>query len=240
MIFMNTGSRARDQRPDDQTEDGEPHGKNGLTVQGHHTPALNSKSTEAALAYLMEADDPAHVTSKAIQVMRRSGISIGTGKNDFGQVVTTWDEDPDADHDRALAAIRAAMTPPPRSKVVHFLTLLRAGTKAKAETDLTMDLVFELYVPRLLPFPADIVKNVCLRWPDKWFPAISELEEAAQRMAAPRRIAERIVADRMAGRVSHGHPRMTTPPEPNRPDEATRAARAEMVAEFLGKHKPQE
>lgn len=188
---------------------------------------------DKARAVLISAASPAEVDSRVASSLRASGILIDRP----GSGATVWDEAPDANLPAAVAAVDASLTAPTDRQVVQWLAALRSATKRRNDDDLTLDLMLEIYVPRLLALPADVVKHLCLKHRWAWFPAIAEMEDAGDVLAAPRRISQMIVRDRAAGREVYGFARRVREPEPARPSEEQRAKAAEMIAELAARAK---
>ena len=154
---------------------------------------------ETALKLLMEAASPQAVDERVRCSLRDSGILIETR-----QGVTVWDETADADHGRALRALDASLTAAPDASIIRWLTALWGASASRNRDALDLDVVMELYVPRLAEFPADVVKHLCLKHRWKWFPEIAALEDEADKMSAPRRVSKMIVTRRAAGKDVFG------------------------------------
>ena len=69
---------------------------------------------------------------------------------------------------------------------------LSASTARRNEGDDTSEVVLNLYSARLAMYPADIARQACMdfalrREKPNWFPTLSELDEACEKMTDQRR-----------------------------------------------------
>jgi hypothetical protein len=203
-------------------------GTTSLASSGCDTaPAIRS---ETALAVLLDAKSPAEVDQRVGRRLLACGISIATtaGSN----AVTEWDETADADHARALVILDASLTPAPAEKLVQWFTALRSATKSRNAEDFDLDMMLELYVPRMAEHPADVMRHLCLRHRWTWFPEIAALEDEADKLAAQRRIARMIVQRRSEGREVFGIKRREAEAEAQRPNDEQRARVNDIIAAF--------
>jgi hypothetical protein len=84
-----------------------------------------------------------------------------------------------ADLREGIALIDASLAPCPASYLAQLLSqLFVTCARRKEDEQLQLDLVIEVYGSRLMDYPADIVEEVLLKWPDenKWFPTWHELK----------------------------------------------------------------
>jgi hypothetical protein len=205
-----------------------PGGTTSLVSSGCDTaPALRP---ETALAALLSAQSPAEVDRRVGQRLRAFGISIATTAGD--SAITEWDEAAGADHGRALAVLDASLTPAPEEKLVQWFTALRSITKGRNAEDFDLDMMLEIYIPRMSQIPADIAKHLCLKHRWTWFPEIAALEDEADKMAAQRRIARMIVQRRSEGREVFGIKRREAETEAQRPNDEQRARVNDIIAAF--------
>ena len=130
---------------------------------------------------------------------------------------------PDFDVQRAQDQFEAAMAPASRAQLAKWLAALAAITISRQRDDLDHGLITTIYTERLSNFPADIVEHVLLRERWKFWPAIAELEDAAELLLSRRRAVARLLAE---GRVRE----RTSEPPPDRTP-ATAEARQRILQE---------
>lgn len=183
---------------------------------------------DKARAALISAASPADVDNRVASSLRASGIWIDKPASG----ATVWDEAEGANLPAAVATVEASLTPPTDRQVVQWLAALRSATKRRNDDDLTLDLMLEIYVPRLLALPADVVKHLCIKHRWGWFPAIAEMEDAGDTLAAPRRVSQMIVKARAAGREVYGFARREREPDAARPNEEQRQRVKDLIAGF--------
>jgi hypothetical protein len=99
--------------------------------------------------------------------------------------------------------------------VVRELTRLRFATASREFDTADMTMISAIYTEALLEYPEDIVVRVCRDWPKqaKFWPALAELVEPAERMMVERR--------NLAEALARGPRR---PPEPDPEEDERRAA----------------
>ena len=91
----------------------------------------------------------------------------------------------------AAQAIKAAITRPTREDCEEWIATLHAVTARRADDASTLELILNVYCGVLARYPADVAKQVCQdfalrREKPNWFPTLSELDEACERMASER------------------------------------------------------
>lgn len=93
----------------------------------------------------------------------------------------------------AIIAVQQSLVPAPLAQIRAELTRLRAVTKFRDSGDQDQAMTAAAYADELSRYPADVVTMVCRAWPRKagvgrFWPALSELIEDAERMTAPRHL----------------------------------------------------
>jgi hypothetical protein len=236
MTLSNTGRASKPLTGANRTVDGaSPGGTTSPASSASDTAAVPAIRSETALAVLLEAKSPAEVDLRVGRRLLACGISIVTTAGN--SAVTEWDEAADADHGRALAILDASLTPAPEGKLVQWFTALRAITKGRNAEDFDLDMMLEIYIPRMSEIPADIAKHLCLKHRWSWFPEISALEDEADRLAAQRRIARMIVQRRSEGREVFGIKRRDAGEGEREVSPEQRERVAEMVAGLYPTHR---
>lgn len=91
----------------------------------------------------------------------------------------------------AQQALQAAMTKPTREDCEEWIATLHAVTARRADDASTLELILNVYCGVLGRYPADVAKQVCQdfalrREKPNWFPTLSELDEACEKMASER------------------------------------------------------
>lgn len=91
----------------------------------------------------------------------------------------------------AQQAVGAAMTKPTREDCEEWIATLHAVTARRADDASTLELILNVYCGVLGRYPADVAKQVCQdfalrREKPNWFPTLSELDEACEKMASER------------------------------------------------------
>ncbi len=91
----------------------------------------------------------------------------------------------------AAQAIKAATTRPTREDCEEWIATLHAVTARRADDASTLELILNVYCGVLARYPADVAKQACQdfalrREKPNWFPTLSELDEACERMASER------------------------------------------------------
>jgi len=84
--------------------------------------------------------------------------------------------------EKAIDILRRFETPMAPREIGQLIARLLALTKQRATDQLTTDLAVEAYGSLLEEYPADIVREVMMKWPEierrgKWFPSWNELKE---------------------------------------------------------------
>lgn len=99
--------------------------------------------------------------------------------------------DHDADLPAALHAIELSLTPLRKHDIAAALAKLRALTKARAESEMDMEITVAAYVDELSNFPADTVRETLEQWPRNpagmWWPSWHELQETLEQKAGYRK-----------------------------------------------------
>lgn len=97
-----------------------------------------------------------------------------------------------ASKSKALAAYRAAMTPPKLEQVEGWLAMLHTATAHRSEGEATLSIAIDLYASALAQYPADVAKQACMnlatrRVAPNWWPTLSELLMEADDLVAERK-----------------------------------------------------
>jgi hypothetical protein len=236
MTSSNIGRASKPLTVESRIVDGALHGATTSPASsGCDTAAVPAIRSETALAVLLEAKSPAEVDLRVGRRLLGCGISIATTAG--SSAVTEWDETADADHGRAMAILDASLTPAPEEKLVQWFTALRAITKGRNAEDFDLDMMLEIYIPRMSQIPADIAKHLCLKHRWSWFPEIAALEDEADKLAAQRRIARMIVQRRSEGREVFGIKRRDAVEGERDVSPEQRERVAEMVAGLYPTHR---
>ena len=84
----------------------------------------------------------------------------------------------DDDLKKAVELIEQYSQPLQAQELSGLLAQLYSLTKQRKESQLTLDIAFEAFGSRLEKYPADIVREVLIKWPDqsKWGPSWHELK----------------------------------------------------------------
>ena len=84
----------------------------------------------------------------------------------------------DDDLKKAVELIEQYSQPLQAQELSGLLAQLYSLTKQRKESQLTLDIAFEAFGSRLEKYPADIVREVLIKWPDqsKWWPSWHELK----------------------------------------------------------------
>lgn len=91
---------------------------------------------------------------------------------------------------QAAVIVKSSLRTMGKGDITRLLTMLRLGTKARAETQEDLELQNGLYVDLLRQYPADVVAHV-LRTQlalSPFFPAWAELYPRLEKLARPRRL----------------------------------------------------
>ena len=85
---------------------------------------------------------------------------------------------PVVDMERAIEAIENTSAPATPREVGELVAELFVLTKQRREDQMTLDISIEAFGSRLLEYPADIVREVLKKWPDRstFFPSWHELK----------------------------------------------------------------
>ena len=85
---------------------------------------------------------------------------------------------PVADMERAIEAIENTSAPATPREIGELVAELFVLTKQRREDQITLDISIEAFGSRLLEYPADIVREVLKKWPDRstFFPSWHELK----------------------------------------------------------------
>ncbi len=162
---------------------------------------LTTDEAEAAAERLMAmADDPAAVTDRLEAALRRScGLRV------VSLAVTPAGHDP-RDYDRLevtdpkdLAAVarqaREALVPAPVSALAKELAMLEMTTAQAQRDDIDTEARAQIYLERLLQYPADIALYVVRSWSltAKFFPTWSEFHRRLELLSRRRMALSRMV-----------------------------------------------
>lgn len=98
----------------------------------------------------------------------------------------------EANRSDALRAVQSSMTPATPERCEEYVSTLHAVTAHRQDSENSLRLILRLYSDCLARFPADVAKAVVDRFiyrPDKpnFFPTLSELNEACEKAAGPRK-----------------------------------------------------
>jgi hypothetical protein len=120
-----------------------------------------------------------------------------------------------AELDEARIIVAAALQPSPAAVVGRELTRLRFATASREFSTADMTMISAIYTESLVEFPEDIVVAVCRDWSRrvKFWPALAELVEPAERLLVERR--------NLAEALARGPAK---PPEPDPEEEKRREA----------------
>ncbi|WP_114966098.1 hypothetical protein [Alkalilacustris brevis] len=93
-----------------------------------------------------------------------------------------------ADIEGARALVEQSLQPAPQRQIAQWLAALRLITAHRESDPAEAGAAIKIYVQRLAEWPADCVHEAILhrRW--RFFPALAELEDACQELAAPRKL----------------------------------------------------
>lgn len=87
---------------------------------------------------------------------------------------------------QALALLDEFSRPATQDRIEEWLAMLDAITASRRRDVATAELALAVYAAKLSQFPADVVHHALLETSWTFFPALAELEEECERLAAPR------------------------------------------------------
>lgn len=162
---------------------------------------------ETVRGWLLAQPSP-EAADKALQTSLRSSLGVDCRiesqtrfppEGGFYSVVVGCDLNlaEDANLPQALARMEAAMIGPTRTQAEDWLVMLQAACAGGRKSEAGQMVALELYAGCLSRYPADVAKTVCERLaliPRKggnWFPTLAEINDACQRLAAPRQLMHR-------------------------------------------------
>lgn len=140
---------------------------------------------------------------------------------------------PDADLDGARALVERALQPAPRKQIGQWLAALRLITAHPQSSAEEASAALRICVDRLAQMPGEAVHDALLRKRWRFFPTLAEVEDAADALAAPRRLLEL----QLRGAVRQASQRPAVAPETQA---QRRAAAARIMAEIFGSERASE
>jgi len=175
----------------EQSSTGTPPGGRGVVTQ---------QTAEAARQWLLRQDSPASA-DRSLQHSLTSALGVGLtpqvkatfpASGGWVDVVVGCDIAlaDEADVERAIQRVEAAMTPATADECEDWLAMMQAACARRADSEETATVALDLYSAALRQYPADVAKAACIQFATRrgtnWFPALGELLEVADRMARPR------------------------------------------------------
>lgn len=189
-------------------------------------PASSGSPSAAPLSL----PDPAKTLGSLRREISRLGISERVERNAAlgGRSETVLVAADGSNLDEARRLVEEALAPAEPAAIAQWLVALRLITAHRTENTAEARLALRLYVDRLRQWPADCVAHAILRQRWRWWPALAEIEEVVEDLAAPRR--------RLALQLRTGWGiRPAALPAASGPQPADVETRRRIVAEVLGR-----